>query len=355
MPKELAISFKAINRLDLHALDDVTDKQLQDLAAAQYVPHEDDLLAQALRKLHGGSICSRSESPSITGSLSRAESFDIDESLSEAASSTATGMAKQLTPLRKRLVLPHRAATSLHSSLPSLDSLGSPFGGISRVSSGRLWFPPKLPDPNAFHTDTTTTCDAIPTPSVTCMIPDQPSSSQVPSTPPFINTSSPLLESFHSATSFSTQSHLSQGGASSGRHCRPPTGRHAKRLPHPQSQAHMRLAEESIGAPTPGMISAHRPSSMLGAGKEPALAWLTSINISQCWRVTDAGVSALAGLTTLEELDMSCCIHVNRAGFAAIATLPHLSSLTVAKMTLSAGSLECLGTMTGKLLSLNQL
>jgi len=59
-------------------------------------------------------------------------------------------------------------------------------------------------------------------------------------------------------------------------------------------------------------------------------------------------VSALAGLTTLEELDMSCCIHVNRAGFAAIATLPHLSSLTVARMMLSAGSLECLGTMTGE-------
>ena len=108
----------------------------------------------------------------------------------------------------------------------------------------------------------------------------------------------------------------------------------------------MRLAEEAIGAPQPGMISAHRPPSMQGTDPEPALAWLTSINISQCSRVTDTGVAALAGLTTLEELDMSC-IHVNRAGFAAIATLPHLSSLTVSRMTLSVGSLECIGCMTG--------
>ena len=115
----------------------------------------------------------------------------------------------------------------------------------------------------------------------------------------------------------------------------------------------MRLAEESIGAPQPCMISAHRPSSMQGTEPEPALAWLTSINIGQCSRVTDAGVVALAGLTTLEELDMSCCVHVNREGFAAVATLPHLSSFTVAKMTLSAGSLDSIGCMTGKCLNLH--
>ena len=114
----------------------------------------------------------------------------------------------------------------------------------------------------------------------------------------------------------------------------------------------MRLAEECIGAPQPAMILAHRPQSLQGAQTEPALAWLTSINISRCSRVTDAGVSALAELSTLEELDMSCCIHVNRAGFAAIATLPHLSSLTVARMVLSAGSLEAIGCMTGKQLEI---
>ena len=111
----------------------------------------------------------------------------------------------------------------------------------------------------------------------------------------------------------------------------------------------MRLAEESIGAPQPAMISAHRPPpTQGGAAPQPALAWLTSLNISHCDRVTDAGVAALAGLTTLEELDMSCCTFVNRAGFAAIATLPHLSSLAVAKVTLSLGSLESIGCMTGK-------
>lgn len=92
---------------------------------------------------------------------------------------------------------------------------------------------------------------------------------------------------------------------------------------------------------------------MQGTEPEPALAWLTSINIGQCSRVTDAGVVALAGLTTLEELDMSCCVHVNREGFAAVATLPHLSSFTVAKMTLSAGSLDSIGCMTGKCLNLH--
>ena len=91
----------------------------------------------------------------------------------------------------------------------------------------------------------------------------------------------------------------------------------------------------------------HRPSSVQQAGTEPALAWLTCLNISHSLKVTDAGISALAGLTTLEDLDMSCCTHVNRAGFAAVASLPHLSSLTVAKMRLSAGSFECIGTMTG--------
>lgn len=116
-------------------------------------------------------------------------------------------------------------------------------------------------------------------------------------------------------------------------------------------QARMRLAEESIGAPQHGMISAHRPPSVQGTDQQPALAWLTSLNISQCSRVTDAGIAALAGLTTLEELDMSCCIHVNRAGFAALATLPYLSSLTVSRMMLSIGSLESIGCMTGKRLS----
>lgn len=110
----------------------------------------------------------------------------------------------------------------------------------------------------------------------------------------------------------------------------------------------MRLAEEAIGAPQPGMISAHRPPSMQGAEREPALAWLTSINISDCDCVTDSGLVALAGLTTLEELDMTCCTYESRAGFAAIATLPHLSSLTVAKVMLSVGSLESIGCMTGK-------
>lgn len=113
----------------------------------------------------------------------------------------------------------------------------------------------------------------------------------------------------------------------------------------------MRLAEESIGAPQHGMISAHRPPSVLGTDQQPALAWLTALNISHCSHVTDAGIAALAGLTTLEELDMSCCIHVNRAGFAALATLPHLSSLTVSRMALSVGSLESIGCMTGKRLS----
>ena len=88
---------------------------------------------------------------------------------------------------------------------------------------------------------------------------------------------------------------------------------------------------------------------MQEAEPEPALAWLTCLNISQCWRVTDTGISALAGLTTLEDLDMSCCTHVNRTGFAAVASLPHLSSLTVAKMRLSTGSLKSVGTMTGDL------
>lgn len=343
MPKELATSFKAINRLDLHALDDVTDKQLQDLAAAQHVPHEDNLLAQALRKLHGGSICSRSECPSVTGTLSRAESFDMDDNMSEATSSTS--VAKQLTPLRRRLSLPHRAAASHHSSKPSMESLGSPFAGSAKASSGRLWLPPKFTDLPTLHTDNLTPNDGPPPLLLPNLATEQPSSSQTPPTPPINPSDSPLLQSFHSAASFSTQSVPSQRGNS--HRGRPPSGRRTKRMPHPRSQAQMRLAEESIGAPTPGMISAHRPSSVQGAEPEPALAWLTSISISQCWRVTDAGVSALAGLTTLEELDMSCCIHVNRAGFAAIATLPHLSSLTVARMMLSAGSLECLGTMTG--------
>lgn len=127
------------------------------------------------------------------------------------------------------------------------------------------------------------------------------------------------------------------------------TGQHrGKRATSTVLQARMRLTEETIGAPQPAMISAHRPPSMQGTDPEPALAWLTSINISHCDRVTDSGVAALAGLTTLEELDMSCCTYVNRAGFAAIATLPHLSSLTVAKVMLSVGSLESIGCMTGK-------
>ena len=124
--------------------------------------------------------------------------------------------------------------------------------------------------------------------------------------------------------------------------------RQGSMLPNSVFQARMRLAEESIGAPQPGMISAHRPPSTQGTDQEPALAWLTSINISHCDHVTDSGVAALAGLTTLEELDMSCCPYVNRAGFAAIAMLPHLSSLSVAKVMLSVGSLESIGCMTGK-------
>ena len=87
---------------------------------------------------------------------------------------------------------------------------------------------------------------------------------------------------------------------------------------------------------------------MQGTDPEPALAWLTSINISHCSRVTDSGVAALAGLTTLEELDMSGCSHGNSASFAAIATLRHLSSLTVAKVMLSDAALGSIGCMTGK-------
>lgn len=226
MPKELAASFKALNRLDLHALDDVTDKQLQDLAAAQHIPQEENLLAEALRKLHGGSICSRSECPSITGSLSRAESFDMDDALSEVASSTAAGMTKQHTPLRKRLNLPRQAAASLHSSKPSMESVGSPVGSTTnKSSSSRLWLPPRAPDPVENATTSALNPCILSTP------PAIPSGSGSPFTSPVLITDSPMLESFHSATSFSTHSHSSSQGRS--RH-----QRHAKRLPHPQSQVH---------------------------------------------------------------------------------------------------------------------
>ena len=127
MPKELAASFKAINRLDLHALDDVTDKQLQVLAAAQHIPQEENLLAEALRKLHGGSICSRSECPSVTGSLSRAESFDIDDTMSDATctSSTAAGKAIQHTPFRKRINLSRRRQLPSTAASPAWKALAA--------------------------------------------------------------------------------------------------------------------------------------------------------------------------------------------------------------------------------------
>ena len=235
MPKELAASFKAINRLDLHALDDVTDKQLQNLAAAQHVPQQDRLLAEALRKLHGGSICSRSECPSVTGSLSRAESFDVDDSVSEAASSTAIGMPKQLTPLRRRLNLPHRAAASIHSSKPSLESVGSPFSSTVKSSSSRLWLPSKKPDSAAVRPAFS------PSGIIQLSLPPSntpsgdPSSSQSPFTPPIIVSDSPMLRSFHSATSFSTHSCPSSQHSGQRQHCSR-SGRHPKRTPHPQSQ-----------------------------------------------------------------------------------------------------------------------
>ena len=229
MPKELAASFKAINRLDLHALDDVTDKQLQVLAAAQHIPQEENLLAEALRKLHGGSICSRSECPSVTGSLSRAESFDIDDTMSDATctSSTAAGKAIQHTPFRKRINLSRRAAASLHSSKPSMESIGSPVMSTTNKSpSSRLWLPPKAADPIVDATNS-----SCPT---ACTPPDIASSSQSPYMPPYAVSDSPLLQSFHSATSFGTGSHPSCQDLSQPQ-CWQSAGR-ARRPPHPQSQ-----------------------------------------------------------------------------------------------------------------------
>lgn len=221
MPKELAASFKAINRLDLHALDDVTDKQLQILADAQHIPQEENLLAEALRKLHGGSICSRSECPSVSGSLSRAESFDMDDAMSEATCtySTAAGMAKQPTPFKKRISLSRRAAASLHSSKPSMESIGSPvMSTTNKSSSSRLWLPPKAAGPvvDATHS------------------PDTASSSHSPFMPPVALRDASLLQSFHSATSFTTGSHPSSQELSQPQ--RPRSACQAKRPPHPQSQ-----------------------------------------------------------------------------------------------------------------------
>ena len=320
MPKELAATFKAINRLDLHALDDVTDEQLLDLAAAQHIPQEDSLLAQALRQLNGGSICGRSECPSVAGSLSRADSFgSIGEAASEAASSTAT--SKQLTPTRRRMGRPPRPSSAHHSKAASLESIGS----FSRTAAKKLRHPLQQADSRAESSE-----DA-PAATSSSKQPPLDASHAIQPEPPV----DCILESFHSATSNSTQSL--------------PSVRHAQHTSRSKRRAnHLRLTEESIGAPQPsGMISAHRPSSLQGREADSALAWLTSLDISQCWRITDTGVSALASLTTLEELDMSCCTHVNRMGFMAIARLPHLHSLTLAKMTLSPGSLECFGNMTG--------
>ena len=258
MPKDLAASFKAINRLDLHSLDDVTDKQLQDLAAAQHIPQEENLLAEALRKLHGGSICSRSECPSVTGSLSRAESFDMDDALSEAASSTTAGMTKQLAPLRKRMNLPHRAAPSLHSSKPSLESMGSPFGSTTnKSSSSRLWLPPRAPD----AADDTTIPNS-PTPNTPS---DIPSSSQSPFTHLVAISDSPMLQSFHSATSFTTHSYPSSQGLSQGQ--RPPRSScQAKRLPHPQSQVRVQcFAKHRLPFPadSPHLHGGYNSTSLL--------------------------------------------------------------------------------------------
>lgn len=320
MPKELASTFKALNRLDLHALDDVTDKQLQGLAAAQHVPHEDSLLAQCLRQLNGGSICGRSECPSVTGTLSRADSFG---SIGEAASEVASSHSKQMTPLKRRLGRPPRGISLHHSKAGSMESIGS----ISRSAVGRIRLPFTPAEPAAsspYHQ-----ADAPQQAS-----PDQPSLAQP------VSPTHSLAKSFHSAASDSTHSHDTSGRQT------------LRSLSQRKLQCHqLPVREDSIGAPQPtGIISAHRPSFMRGTEREPALAWLTSLNISQCWRVTDAGVAALAGLTTLEDVDMSCC-NVNRTGFAALATLPHLNSLTLAKTTLSLGSLECFGDFTGNIVA----
>lgn len=322
MPKELAATFTAVSRLDLHALDDVTDEQLQDLAAAQYIPHEDGLLAQALRQLNGGSICGRSECPSVAGSLSRADSFgSIGEAASEAASSTAT--SKQLTPTRRRIGRPPRPISAHHSKASSLESIGS----FSRMTAKKLRHP--------LH-QATHTVNSLPENDATAASTSQGPSADMPQPAAPDMLADCILGSFHSATSTSTPSHPSVDQSHPSRHAK----RHRQRAP---------LTEDSIGAPQlSGMISAHRPSAMQGKEPDSALAWLTSLDISHCGRITDTGVSALAGLTTLEELDMSCCTHVNRMGFMAIATLPHLYSLTLAKMTLSPASLKCFGDMTGE-------
>ena len=229
MPKELAASFKAIKRLDLHALNDVTDKQLQVLAAAQQIPQEDSLLAEALRKLHGGSICSRSECPSVTGSLSRAESFDLDDATSQATctSSTAATVAKQLTPLKKRINLSRRATASLHSSKPSMESIGSPvLSTINKSSTSGLWLPPKAADPVV-----DATYPSFPTARTP---PDTASSSQSPFVPPVALSNSLLLHPFQSATSFSTGSHPPSRELSLPHS--PRAACQAKRPPHPLSQ-----------------------------------------------------------------------------------------------------------------------
>ncbi|KAL0021071.1 hypothetical protein WJX79_008602 [Trebouxia sp. C0005] len=330
MPKELATSFKAINRLDLHALDDVTDKQLQDLAAAQHVPHEDDLLAQALRKLHGGSICSRSECPSVTGTLSRAESFDMDDNMSEATSSTS--VAKQLTPLRRRLSLPHRAAASHHSSKASMESLGSPFASSARASSARFWLPPKLTDLPTLHTADLTPNDGPPPLLVPNIALEQPLNSQMPPTPLVNPSGSPLLQSFHSAACFSTQSMPSQHANS--HQGRPPSGRLARMT---LSAGSVECLGNMTGLQNlSATLCNWTPTNQPLASALSKLKKLTELRLANSQSLQDQELAELLPhLTLLQRLDLAECYKLTEGGVKALDFPLHLTALNLSRVAVN--------------------
>ena len=65
----------------------------------------------------------------------------------------------------------------------------------------------------------------------------------------------------------------------------------------------------------------------VGVAALAPLISLASLTLGECNRITDVGVAALAPLTSLTSLDLCCCNRITDAGVAALAPLTSLTSL----------------------------
>ncbi|GAB4857551.1 hypothetical protein Ancab_015459 [Ancistrocladus abbreviatus] len=77
-----------------------------------------------------------------------------------------------------------------------------------------------------------------------------------------------------------------------------------------------------------------------------AFKYLRSLNMADCYRITNSALWPITGMTSLMELDLSRCMKVSDAGVKHLLSIPHLEKLCISETGVTADGVKLLASLT---------